>query len=196
MEQQRKTTGENQEWDCRTKYDDKYLKQIRWEAGYTIILFSISVILIFLNYMETFEVILKFSGDKKIIFHKVAYCVLAGFMGGTTFSLKYFYRVVARGLWDEDRKYWRYFAPFISIPLSIVMAAIMVRDVTASSTAAVSVGFLTGYFSDEAVSKLYDIACALFLKADVHYVYNQEKEEIEMRKQKEEKENDLDSGKR
>lgn len=196
MEQQKRTIEGKQELDCGTKYDDKYLAQIRWEARYTIILFSVSIILIFLNYMEFFEWILKLSGDKKIIFHKVAYCVLAGFMGGTTFSLKYFYRVVARGLWDEDRKYWRYFAPFISIPLSIVMAAIMVQDVTASSTAAVAVGFLTGYFSDEAVSKLYDIACALFLKADVHYVYNQEKEELEIRKQKEEKEHDLDSGKR
>lgn len=33
---------------------------------------------------------------------------------------------------------------------------------------AIMIGYLTGYFSDEAVSKMYDVACVLFLQGNSH----------------------------
>ena len=42
----------------------------------------------------------------------------------------------------------------------------MIKDVSSSNTIAISTGFLTGYFSDEAVSKMYDVACVLFLTSN------------------------------
>ena len=33
---------------------------------------------------------------------------------------------------------------------------------------AITIGYLTGYFSDEAVSKMYDVACVLFLQGNNH----------------------------
>ena len=141
-------------------------KEIKRDALYISILLALSMILIFLNFLNFFENILGLSGDKSIIFHKVVYCVTSGLLGGSTFGMKYFYRVVARGFWNEDRVYWRIFSPWIAVALSIVMAAIMIKDVSSSSALAITIGFLTGYFSDEAVSKMYDVACILFLKSN------------------------------
>lgn len=141
-------------------------KKIKRDALYISILLALSMILIFLNFLNFFENILGLSGDKSIIFHKVVYCVTSGLLGGSTFGMKYFYRVVARGFWNEDRVYWRIFSPWIAVALSIVIAAIMIKDVSSSSALAITIGFLTGYFSDEAVSKMYDVACILFLKSN------------------------------
>lgn len=141
-------------------------KKIKRDALYISILLALSMLLIFLNFLNYFENIFGLSGDKAIVFHKVVYCVTSGLLGGSTFGMKYFYRVVARGFWNEDRVYWRIFSPWIAVALSIVMAAIMIKDVSSSSALAITIGFLTGYFSDEAVSKMYDVACILFLKSN------------------------------
>lgn len=153
--------------DYESRYKDKECqKKIKRDAYYISTLLAVSVICILLNFLNVFEIIFNLSGDKAVIFHKAMYCVTSGLLGGTTFGMKYFYRVVARGLWNEDRVYWRIFSPWIAVSLSIVMAAIMIKDVSASSAVAITIGFLTGYFSDEAVSKMYDVACVLFLKPD------------------------------
>ena len=120
------------------------------------------------------------------------YCVTSGLLGGATFGMKYFYRVVARGMWNEDRVYWRMFSPFIAVSLSVVMAAIMVKDVFSSSALAISVGFLTGYFSDEAVSKMYDVACVLFLKSNTDNSENKKRKEIKLSEEMGEDYEDMD----
>lgn len=153
--------------EYKTRYEDKRCKRkIIRDAIYITLLLIFALACIFLNFLGEFENFLGLQGDKKIIFHKAMYCVSSGLLGGATFGMKYFYRVVARGLWNEDRVFWRLFSPFIAVSLSVVMAAIMVKDVFSSSALAISIGFLTGYFSDEAVSKMYDVACVLFLKSD------------------------------
>lgn len=153
--------------DYKTRYtDNSCQKKIKRDAIYISIMLFLGLIGIFLNFLEVFERMLFLTGDKKIIFHKIMYCVSSGLLGGATFGMKYFYRVVARGLWNEDRVFWRLFSPIIAISLSVVMAAIMIKDISTSSSLAVVIGFLTGYFSDEAVSKMYDVACVLFLKPD------------------------------
>lgn len=167
--------------DYKTRYTDKKCQfKIKRDAIYISVLLFLALLSILLNFLEVFEIILKLEGDKKIIFHKAMYCVTAGLLGGSTFGMKYFYRVVARGLWNEDRVYWRLFSPFIAVSLSVVMAAIMVKDVFSSSALAVSVGFLTGYFSDEAVSKMYDVACVLFLKNNNSDSENTKKKELKL----------------
>lgn len=153
--------------DYKTRYTDKKCQcKIKRDAIYISFLLFLALVSMLLNFLEVFETVLKLEGEKRMIFHKAVYCVTAGLLGGSTFGMKYFYRVVARGLWNEDRVYWRIFSPFIAVSLSVVMAAIMVKDVFSSCTLAISIGFLTGYFSDEAVSKMYDVACVLFLKSN------------------------------
>lgn len=151
--------------DYETRYKDgQCQKKIKRDAVYITVLMLLAMLGLLLNFLCFFENILNLTGDRRIVFHKIVYCVGSGLLGGATFGMKYFYRVVARGLWNEDRVYWRFFSPLIAVSLSVIMAAIMIKDVSSSSSLAVTIGFLTGYFSDEAVSKMYDVACVLFLK--------------------------------
>lgn len=179
--------------DYKTRYPDKKCQfKIKRDAIYISALLFLALLSILLNFLEVFETVLKLEGDKKTIFHKAMYCVTSGLLGGATFGMKYFYRVVARGLWNEDRVYWRMFSPFIAVSLSVVMAAIMVKDVFSSSALAISVGFLTGYFSDEAVSKMYDVACVLFLKSNTDNSENKKRKEIKLSEEMGEDYEDMD----
>lgn len=155
--------------DYESRYLDKKIKIRIWiEAGYIMMLFIGALICLLCNFLGIFEHYFQLTGERAIIFHKVLYCVLSGLLGGVTFGMKYFYRVVARGLWNKDRVFWRLFSPMIAVSLSVVMSAIMVKDISSSSSMAITIGYLTGYFSDEAVSKMYDVACVLFLQGNSH----------------------------
>ena len=154
-------------------YESRYLnKGVKWriraEATYITMLLVIALGGLFFNFLGEFEQYFQLTGERAIIFHKALYCVLAGLLGGATFGMKYFDRVVARGLWNKDRVFWRLFSPLIAVSLSVVMSAIMIKDVSSSSSMAITIGYLTGYFSDEAVSKMYDVACVLFLQGNNH----------------------------
>lgn len=166
--EQIKTDGRRQ-GDYESRYLDKKIKIRIWiEACYIVMLLVGALIGLLFNYLGKFEHFFQLTGDRAIIFHKVLYCVLSGLLGGVTFGLKYFYRVVARGLWNKDRVFWRLFSPMIAVSLSVVMSVIMVKDVSSSSSMSITIGYLTGYFSDEAVSKMYDVACVLFLQGNSH----------------------------
>ena len=150
-------------FEYKTRYDKTSKRKILRDAIYLLILFVSTFILLYFNYVGLLSFWLHIPTQKITMFSKYMYCILSGLLGGTTFGMKYFYRAVARGFWNEDRVYWRFFSPLISISLSFVISCIMIKDVSSSNTVAVSIGFLTGYFSDEAVSKMYDVACVLFL---------------------------------
>ena len=151
--------------DYKTRYPECKSKSIR-DAIYIVVLMTIALVVIFLNFLEVFEKQILLTEEKQVIFHNTVYCVSSGLLGGATFGMKYFYRVVAHGLWSEDRVFWRIFSPLIAIPLSLVMAAIMFNDINSSGGMAIIIGFFTGYFSDEAVGKMYEIACVLFTKTE------------------------------
>lgn len=179
------------------EYKSRYLndvcrKKIRRDAIYLIVLLAFSLSSMLLNFLNIFGIIFRLSGAKAIVFQKIMYCVISGLLGGTTFGIKYFYRVVARGLWNEDRVYWRIFSPWIGVTLSIIMAAIMIKDVFSSSALAVTIGFLTGYFSDEAVGKMYDVACVLFLKSDGKENSKESESKQKIKQENEQGDEDLD----
>lgn len=159
-------TDNREIYECESRYDKKYKKKILRDAIYLFFLFTVTLVLLYMNYIGVLSVVLRIPEEKILMFTKYMYCILSGLLGGTAFSIKYFYRVVARGLWNEDRVYWRFFSPLISISLSLIIACIMIKDISSSNTIAISTGFLTGYFSDEAVSKMYDVACVLFLTSN------------------------------
>lgn len=146
-----------------SRYPKDVQKRLRLEAAYVFLVFIIGNILLLLNYLGLFESFLNLSDDRAIIFRKVMYCGFSALIGGATFGLKYFYRVVARGEWNEDRIFWRIFSPWIGASLSIATAAIMIDDISASSSLAVVLGYIAGYFSDEVAGKLYDVANVLFI---------------------------------
>lgn len=169
MDKEQIATDGRERGDYKSRYSEKDVKRkIRIEACYITFLLLAALAGLLCNFLGVFECLFHLSGDKGIIFHKALYCVLSGLLGGATFGMKYFYRVVARGLWNKDRVFWRLFSPLIAVSLSVVMSAIMIKDISSSSSMAITIGYLTGYFSDEAVSKMYDVACVLFLQGNIH----------------------------
>ena len=94
---------------------------------------------------------------------------MGGSLGGTLFTIKWLYHVVARELWNLDQRLWRLFTPHISGGLAFAVIALVssgmmkIFDVKATHSPSVVVGmaFLVGYFSDNAVAKLTEIAATL-----------------------------------
>jgi hypothetical protein len=95
---------------------------------------------------------------------------VGGMLGGTLFTIKWLYHVVAKELWNLDRRLWRFFTPHISGGLAFAVIVLIssgfmrIFDSKAANSHSVVVGlaFLVGYFSDNAVAKLSEIANTLF----------------------------------
>jgi hypothetical protein len=95
---------------------------------------------------------------------------LGGTLGGTLFSIKWLYHVVAKQLWHLDRRLWRLFTPHLSGGLAFAVFTMVssgilsIFNTTATSSPSLIVGssFLVGYFSDNATAKLHEVAVTLF----------------------------------
>jgi hypothetical protein len=95
---------------------------------------------------------------------------LGGALGGTLFSAKWLYHAVAKWTWNRDRRLWRLFTPHLSgglafaVVLGIASGILRIFDPSAMNSlkATFIVAFLVGYFSDQAIAKLTEVATTLF----------------------------------
>ena len=98
---------------------------------------------------------------------------LAGIIGGLLHSLKWFYRTIASGEWEWDKTWWRFMNPLVSGVMGFSIYCVFRSGIQANATGApgmpdgeafyaYSIGFLTGLFADNAMSKLREIAHVLF----------------------------------
>jgi len=163
-------TDDRKQYEWLSKYPSEARKKIRKEAIYVFALLFIASLLFFLNFMDVFSTLLKISGRKKMVLTYIVYFMSSGLLGGLVFGIKYFYRTVARGWWHDDRRYWRYFSPIISMFIALIIGTMVVSGLIesqngASNTWAISFGFFSGYFADEAVGKMYEVASVFFGKA-------------------------------
>lgn len=149
-----------------TGYPAKAKIEIRLELIYLSFVFFFSLFLLFATWMGWITSLFSLTLERSVMFKIYAYYAASGMLGGITFSIKYFYRVVARGYWHQDRRIWRLMSPLISMVLSLIIGAMInasmieTREPT-SGAAIVSIGFLVGYFADHAIGKMYDIANVL-----------------------------------
>ena len=134
------------------------------EAIYIFVVVLISFTALVLNYNGCFQHWLCIPQDKQLFFSRIVTCALCGMLGGAIFDMKWFYKSVAHGFWNEDRVYWRIFTPIISLSFAFCLACIFKDNVVVygDGFSAATLGFLAGYFSDEAVGKMAEIAKALF----------------------------------
>jgi len=97
-------------------------------------------------------------------FTRYAFAWLGGTLGGLLFAMKWLYHGVAKQIWNLDRSLWRYLTPHISgglaFAVAVTFASIIASEQGAliSGTKAVAMGFLVGFFSDNAVAKLSEVA--------------------------------------
>lgn len=93
---------------------------------------------------------------------------LGGTLGGVLFAMKWLYHSVAKQMWHLDRRIWRFLTPHISGGLALVTLAIVTSlpifkaDLSSSAGQTLALGFLVGFFSDNALAKLAEVAETLF----------------------------------
>ena len=95
---------------------------------------------------------------------------LGGTFGGTMFDIKWLYHSVAKQIWHQDRRLWRVFTPHISGGLAFVVVALISsgllrvfdRYATESKSLVFGLAFLVGYFSDNSIAKLAEVAGTIF----------------------------------
>ena len=154
-------------FDWKSKYPDDARKEMRIEAIYIGLVLVVSLAGIFLNWSGFISCWLKIEKSRVLSFEGIVLYFFSGLTGGTIFGIKYFYRVIARGFWSQDRKYWRIFSPWISACIALVVGCMVVSDYiktsrNPSTAMNMFIGFLSGYFADEAVGKMSEVAKALF----------------------------------
>lgn len=163
-------TDGRKEYEWETKYPKHAKIEIRLEAIYLFVIFLLSNLTIFAIWIGWACNWLSLTPEQATTFKRFAYYAAAGMLGGVTFGIKYFYRVVARGYWHQDRRIWRLMSPFLSMTIALIVGlmldASMIASTPPSSGAAIlATGFLSGYFADQAVAKMYEIAEVVFGKS-------------------------------
>jgi hypothetical protein len=152
----------------RSRYDREAWSYIYWEAGYLAALLLIVLVSMLLVWLKIPQRYLKLSDAMSPTFTRYVMAGLSGILGGVLFAMKWLYHSVAKELWNVDRKLWRYFAPIISGGLAF--AAICVTEafgvfdpkLVATSARTTALGFMVGFFSDNALAKLAEVAQTLF----------------------------------
>ena len=156
--------------DWKGHYSDDANKEIRFEARVVTGILIITFVGLLLTWRGTsFELIANGCTDcDKSTFNRYAYFYLGGQLGGILFGVKYLYKVVARGYRNLDRRLWRFFTPFLSGGLALVVGALTESGVlglttkVSSGASYFSLGFITGYFADSALAKMQEIADTIF----------------------------------
>jgi len=90
-------------------------------------------------------------------------------LGGIVFACKWLYHTVARGTWNIDRRIWRVVSPILSGIVALIFVIIFSSGIvsnveTYSIHKSCGIGFLVGYFSDNAIGKLSELANVFFAK--------------------------------
>lgn len=160
-------TDNRKPYESESKYSRKIQLEIWAEAFYLFLILSLSIVVLFFTWKGTLGHYLQLSPNQWTIAKKFLYYIAAGMLGGITFGLKYFYRVVARGLWNQDRRVWRIFSPIIASIVAfmtgiLIDASIISPGHVINGSSVLAIGFLAGYFADEAVGKMYEVANVIF----------------------------------
>jgi len=95
---------------------------------------------------------------------------LAGFVGGAVFDLKWMYHSVAKGIWNVDRCLWRIIVPFNSSMVSLFTGFLFASGVIPflknesfeDYYVLLGFGFVFGYFSDNILAALQNLAKKAF----------------------------------
>ena len=150
------------EW--KSKYEPEAWKFIWREAVYLFCFDVLGFLAILLVWLKIPQNRLHLSTVDTRVFSRYAFGGLSGLLGGTLFAMKWLYHTVAKRMWHLDRQLWRFLTPLISGGLAFFSVAI-VQSVSGFNSAIVStntrttaLGFLIGFFSDNALAKLAEVA--------------------------------------
>ena len=160
------TDGRDQ-YEWKTRYPSDAVFQIRCEGAYLFLVLVASLFLIFACWQGFLFSYLALTPEQIVSLKKYTFYAASGMLGGVVFGIKFFYRVVARGFWHQDRRIWRIMSPILAMILAFATGTLIDANLFAirgptSTPAFVSIGFLTGYFADQANAKMCEIAAVIF----------------------------------
>lgn len=161
-------TDGRKDGDWKSRYDGEANKEIKKERNYLLILLSVSFSLLTLAGLYYKGCILN-TDCSFIEIKPYVFGIIGGLLGGTIFSMKWLVHSVAKNTWNIDRQLWRILTPLLSATISLLIIVILNSEIFASevgksytSYKSFGIGFLAGYFSDNAIGKLTEIAQVLF----------------------------------
>jgi len=166
-------TDGRKQYHWQSGYPETARRQQLREAVFLFVMYIVSFLLLFLTCDGFIFSHLPVSEKSIECLRRYAYYSSAGLLGGVIFDMKHFYRVVARGYWNWDRIYWRIMSPFIAMGIALVVGAMIdssimkLAEQPIKGAAMVSIGFIAGYFADDAVSKMAEVASVIFGKSSV-----------------------------
>lgn len=168
-------------FDWKSKYDLEAALEIAYEERRLLTYLGISLVLAAFSLMlssQTLRISLPLNavstdGTAQPLSLTINCHVLAvffvGWVGGTTFALKWLVHACAIGLWHLDRRPWRLIVPLLGgvyacVVLTLLDAGVFGHTPDASRPLAVSaaLAFLVGYFSDGVSGLLSNVANAVF----------------------------------
>ncbi len=149
-------------------YDKEALREINWERNYLLIILGItflSLVFFSLFFKKCFFQV-KCNID---IYRPYIYSCLGGLLGGTVFSIKWLIHSVAKNFWHIDRRLWRIMTPILSMIIALIINILLELNFVSinmdngiSIYKSFGIGCLSGYFSDNAIGKMTEVAQVLF----------------------------------
>jgi hypothetical protein len=152
--------------DWKTRYDLDAQKEIRWERNYLIFFLSCALLI-----PLAIGLSLKFAHLPYPLLNlqRYIYAFWGGELGGLIFAMKWLVHSIAKDTWNMDRRMWRTFTPHLSACLAFVVILLVNCEVFKltdpkgmSIHKCYGIGFLVGYFSDNAIGKLTELAQVFF----------------------------------
>lgn len=167
----------NDDERCRGDYKSRYPSKIRHraygEAAFVVVMLVLALLAIFLTWRGVVADWLACEKCSHATLDRYAYVLFGGLLGGSLFGLKYIYKVLAHGFWNEDRIVWRVSSPLLSAGFAFALgvlaqAGLFGFDMNDAHGPAsfISLGFITGYFADGASRKMQEIADIVFGRAN------------------------------
>lgn len=154
--------------DWKSRYLPRARLEIRLEAfAVAAVLFAV-LAMIFTLWSGLLASWLSCDFCRRPAFTRYGYFFLGGLLGGTLFGIKFLYHAVARGLWNQDRRLWRFLSPWLAGSLALIVGALTdagFLGLTISAhkgSAYLSLGFISGYFGDKALAKMTEMADVIF----------------------------------
>lgn len=156
------------EW--KSTYDSIAIWKINFEAFYLVLVYIIAVFLTIVICLDLPVHWFNLTMPSYLSIKKYAIVGLGGVFGGTLFDIKWLIHATANRKWHLDRRLWRLLVPLTSAAFSVAFAAIIISGFIKifdpkslhSPSTGFGFGFLVGYFSDNAIAKLSEIAQTLF----------------------------------
>jgi hypothetical protein len=170
--------------EFKTRYDRSAWWQIGLEFAYLIFLLVLcSIALVWVGYVvgatspEDYRQYGSIVYPRDRSFLLAVTITLSGIVGGTAFALKWLYHSVAKWLWNTDRILWRLIVPFLSGMLAFFVSAMITAGIVSVFNAAffsnfygaLGGGFFIGYFSDNVLAALQNLAVKWFGTVDKRF---------------------------